>query len=227
MSKQAVVILSGGLDSTILTYDVVNKLGGGNVAAISFNYGQKQKLELQKAALTCDKLGVLHNIVDMGWVGQMVSSVCSNISGSSIPTPTIEDVLGDPQPNTYVPFRNQIMITLAASWAEVIGATEIYMGLQCHDLYGYWDTTPNFVKAMNNILSQNRNHKITLLTPYISWSKKDEILLGVKLNVPFEDSLTCYNPAEDGTSCGVCPSCSERKMNFNLAGVQDPIHYKE
>jgi 7-cyano-7-deazaguanine synthase len=141
--------------------------------------------------------------------------------------PTIKDVLGDPQPKTYVPFRNMILNSLAFSFAESNKASHVFTGLQVHDEYGYWDTTQKFVDTMNAVASQNRTHKVSLVAPFSHLSKYDEIMIAKELDIPvlFNYTLTCYNPNEKGESCGTCPSCAERIQNFAKAGMIDPIPY--
>lgn len=222
---KAVVVLSGGLDSTILTYKLVKELGASEVCALSFNYGQKQSIELTKAALTCKKLGITHNVIDISFLGEIVKPVCANIAGTDIDMPTIQDVLGDPQPPTYVPYRNLILNSIAVSFAESNGCSEVYNGCQSVDEYGYWDTSKEFFTKLNAVTLQNRQNPVIINTPFISMTKADEIKIGLELGVPFEDSLSCYNPSETGESCGTCPTCAERINNFALAGVIDPAPY--
>ena len=221
-----VSVLSGGLDSTILTYILVKKYGKDRVFALSYNYGQKQKRELDMARATCNWLGVAHKVLDLSILGEIVKDVSANIKGTDVAMPTIKDVLGDPQPKTYVPFRNMILNSLAFSFAESNKASHVFTGLQVHDEYGYWDTSQKFVDSMNAVADQNRSHKVKLEAPFSALSKYDEIKIAEELgNVVFEYTLTCYNPDEDGRSCGKCPSCSERIANFAKAGVKDPIPY--
>lgn len=224
MITKVVSVLSGGLDSTILTYKLVNEYGKDNVFALSFNYGQKQGIELEKASITCNKLGIQHKIIDISFLGEIVSPVCANIKGTNVEMPTIQDVLGDPQPPTYVPYRNMILNSIAFSFAESNGCRYVYSGLQIHDEYGYWDTSRMFIDRMNDVSTLNRQHSIEFMAPFAEMSKKDEIEIGLTLKVPFQDTMTCYNPTDD-VACGVCPSCSERIQNFALAGIKDPCKY--
>ena len=225
-SKNVVSVLSGGLDSTIMTYILTSKYGPSSVFALSFDYGQMQKRELEMAAKTCEHLGITHKILDLSILGDIAKNMSANIGGSDIAMPTINDVLGDPQPKTYVPFRNMILNSLAFSYAEANKASHVFTGLQVHDEYGYWDTTQKFVDAMNSVAEQNRTHKAELVAPFSQLSKFEEIELAKEMkNVRLDYTLTCYDPNERGYSCGVCPSCSERIMNFIKAGVRDPIPY--
>jgi len=222
---KVVSVLSGGLDSTILTYKLVDEYGADNVYALSFFYGQKQSAELEKAKLTCQKLGIEHRLIDISFLGEVVAPVCANIAGSDVAMPTIQDVLGDPQPPTEVPYRNMLLNTVAFSFAQANGCSAVYTGIQVHDAYGYWDCTQDFLDGMNQISSLNRQHEIELRAPFANMSKAQEIVLGQRLGVPFEDSLTCYDPNEKTESCGKCPSCAERIMNFAKAGMIDPAPY--
>lgn len=221
-----VSVLSGGLDSTILTYILVKKYGKDRVFALSYDYGQKQRRELVMASITTNQLGIKHRILNLGVLGEIVKEVSANISGTDVSMPSIKDVLGDPQPKTYVPFRNMILNSIAFSFAESNKASYVFTGLQVHDQYGYWDTTQRFVDSMNAVADQNRSHKVKMDAPFSHLSKYEEILIAKELgNVHLEYTLTCYNPDADGNSCGKCPSCSERIANFAKAGVKDPIPY--
>lgn len=221
-----VSVLSGGLDSTILTYILAKKYGKDRVYALSYNYGQKQKRELDMARATCNWIGIKHKVLDLSILGEIVKEVSANISGTDVSMPTIKDVLGDPQPKTYVPFRNMILNSLAFSFAESNKASHVFTGLQVHDEYGYWDTSQRFVDSMNAVADQNRSHKVKLEAPFSALSKYEEILIAQELgDVVFEYTLTCYDPDADGNSCGKCPSCSERIANFAKAGIKDPIPY--
>lgn len=225
-TKNVVSVLSGGLDSTIMTYLLVEKYGRDHVFALTYDYGQKQKREIDMAIKTCIHLGIKHKVLDLSILGEIVKEVSANISGTDVAMPTIKDVLGDPQPKTYVPFRNMILNSLAFSFAESNNASHVFTGLQVHDEYGYWDTTQKFVDCMNSVASQNRTHKVELLAPFSQLSKYDEIEISKELNnVRLDYTLTCYDPDVSGRSCGVCPSCSERIQNFIRANVRDPIPY--
>ena len=224
--QNVVSVLSGGMDSSIMTYILVQKYGKERVYALSYNYGQKQVKELEMAAKTCEYLGIAHKVLDLGILGDIVKNVSANIGGSDVAMPTIKDVLGDPQPKTYVPFRNMILNALAFSFAESNKASHVFTGLQVHDEYGYWDTSQKFVDNMNAVAGLNRTHKVKLEAPFSQLAKWEEINIAKELgNVKLEYTLTCYDPDSSGRSCGVCPSCSERIQNFIRAGVRDPISY--
>jgi 7-cyano-7-deazaguanine synthase len=230
-NKNVVSVLSGGLDSTIMTYILVHKYGANRVFAMSYDYGQKQKLELTMAAKTCRHLHIPHKTLDLSILGEIVQHVSANIGGTSVEMPTIKDVLGDPQPKTYVPFRNMILNALAFSFAEANDASHVFTGLQVHDEYGYWDTTQKFVDAMNGVAGQNRTHKVELVAPFSQLSKYQELQIVNQLQIEammeinLQHTLTCYNPNDIGQSCGKCPSCAERIQSFVKMGLIDPIPY--
>ena len=223
----AVVILSGGMDSTIAMALCVEKYGADNVRALTFNYGQKQSVEIEKAKESTSKLGVKHKILDLGILGDISQGFSANVD-TDIEMPTITDVLGDPRPKTYVPNRNMILMSLAAAYAEVENIPNIVMGLQVHDEYGYHDTTQRFVDKINSTLSENRIIKIKILAPFALLSKHDELELCKEMGRVdlLEHTLTCYNPDNEGRSCGKCPSCAERIQNFAKAGMIDPVPYQ-
>ena len=225
--QNVLVVLSGGMDSSILTMILTAKYGSERVKALSYNYGQKQKLELEKAAKICSILKVDHKVLDLSILGEIAKPISANIGGTDVQMPTIKDVLGDPQPKTYVPFRNMILLSLTLAQAEASRASHVFTGLQVHDEYGYWDTTQKFVDSINAVAEQNRTHKVKVEAPFSHLSKYDEIQICKELgNIDLlSHTLTCYNPNEAGESCGKCPSCSERIANFAKARIVDPIDY--
>lgn len=225
-NKNVLAVLSGGLDSSVMTMLLVAKYGAERVSAVSYDYGQKQSVELEKAFALCNKLGIRHRILDLNVLGDIARPMSANIGGTDVNMPTIQDVLGDPQPPTYVPFRNLIMLSMTMSLAEVRKASHVFTGLQVHDEYGYWDTSQRFVDSLNSVAEQNRTHKVEIIAPFSQLSKQDEINIAIEMD-KFEllsNTISCYNPV-DGKSCGTCPTCAERIMNFVKAGRKDPIDY--
>lgn len=225
--KNVLVVLSGGMDSSILTMLLVRKYGANKVVALSYDYGQKQREELNKAKKITQVLEVGHKVLDLGILGEIAKPISANIGGTDVAMPTIKDVLGDPQPKTYVPFRNLILLSLTMAQAEASNASHVFTGLQVHDEYGYWDTSQRFVDSLNAVASQNRTHKVEIMAPFSHLSKYEEINICKELGWVnlLAHTLTCYNPDDLGRSCGKCPSCSERIANFAKAGLQDPIQY--
>jgi len=241
--SRVVVSLSGGLDSTTLLYLMVKKLGRENVYALSFAYQQRHDIELIQAQKTTTKLGVIHKVLDISFLGEVTKDVSSMVKGK-VSTPTMEDILGEPQPSTYVPNRNMILASITAAFAESVGAEGIALGIQKIDSYSYWDTTPEFYQAVQSVLRLNRKHQIQFIAPFIALSKVDEIALGNELGVDYSETWTCYNPLQKEVDssyeeepaggrnsirhylylpCGTCPSCSERAQSFKKAGYVDPI----
>ena len=222
-----VVILSGGMDSTISMKLAVKKYGSENVSALTFDYGQKQRIEIEKAKQSTKLLGVMHKVVDASFLGDISQGFSANVD-KNIDMPTIKEVLGDATPKTYVPNRNMILLSIAAAYAETRNVETLITGLQVHDEYGYWDTTARFVNKLNDLMSENRKIKIKVVAPFVTLSKIEELTLLKELdgNVDFlANTLTCYNPNDKGESCGKCPSCSERINAFLKFKVKDPVPY--
>ena len=227
--KGCVVILSGGMDSTIAMRLAVEKYGKENVSALTFYYGQKQRREIEMARMSTNLLGVKHRVVDASFLGDISKGFSANVD-TDMAMPTIKDVLGDPRPKTYVPNRNMILMSIAAAFAETQNVDTVLCGLQVHDEYGYHDTTQRWVDKVNDLLSENRIIKIKLVAPFSKLSKYDELNILRELDGNLQltlFTLTCYNPDVDGNSCGECPSCSERIANFIKIGEKDPIPYSK
>lgn len=226
--KKVLITHSGGLDSSTAVILACEKYGAENVISIGFNYGQKQSVELERASALCNKLGVHREVLDLSILGDIVRSVSANIAGTSVEMPTIKDILGNPQPPTYVPWRNGVIFMLSASYAEANGCSHIICGLQIHDEYSYFDTTQRFVDGINNIYSQNRSWPLQLVAPFSDLSKTEELQLLIELGKLgyLEHSLTCYNPDDQGKSCGKCPSCAERIQAFMNIKRADLIEYQ-
>lgn len=226
-SKKAVIILSGGMDSSIVARLAVEKYGAENVSALTFFYKQKQSIEIEKAKAVSGVLGLAnHTVVDLSFLGDMVKGVSANIV-DGLAMPTIKDILGDPTPVTYVPNRNMIMLSIAAAYAETVGAQVVLTGLQSQDEYSYFDTTPAFVAAMNAVTGQMRKDVIQYFAPFQGLSKSDEISFMLELDGGVDllkNTLTCYNPEGD-VSCGKCPSCAERIQAFMKCLTKDPVPY--
>ena len=229
-AHKVVVSLSGGLDSSILLHLMVRKFGKDNVHALSFNYNQRHDVELHCATYTTQQLGVTHKVVDVSFLGDIAKDVSAMVKGS-VATPDVADVARDSQPVTYMPNRNMILASITAGYAEAVGADGIALGIQAIDSYCYWDTTPEFYSAIENVLLLNRKHRIYFLPAFLHLSKADEIQLGIELKANFKYMWTCYNPtipvnerviAKTYIPCGVCPSCAERLAAFRKAGVEDP-----
>lgn len=225
-ATKVVMILSGGMDSTIALRLAVEKYGKENISALTFDYGQKQKAEIEKAKESTAYLGVPHRVIDAGFLYNISLGFSANVD-TDIAMPTIKEVHGDPRPKTYVPNRNMILLSIAAAYAETVNADAIFCGLQATDEYSYHDTTQRFIDKLNSCLDENRILKIKIYAPFANLSKKDEIKLLQELGDMdlLKHTLTCYNPNEAGESCGRCPSCAERVNAFMANGLVDPIPY--
>ena len=225
-ANKVTMILSGGMDSTIAMRLAVEKYGAENVTAITFDYGQKQKAEIEKAKQSTTYLGVKHMVVDAKFLHDISIGFSANVD-TDIAMPTIKEVLGQPRPKTYVPNRNMILLSIAAAYAETVGSEAIFCGLQATDEYSYHDTTQRFVDKLNSCLDENRILKIKIYAPFSSLSKSDELKLLQEIGDMelLKHTLTCYNPNEKDESCGRCPSCSERIRAFMANGLVDPAPY--
>jgi 7-cyano-7-deazaguanine synthase len=217
--KKAVVLLSGGLDSTVAAYLAKNK--GFKIYALSFDYGQKHLRELQCARETANVLQVAeHKIVRLdlsGWGTSALTNATVEIEEGDVNRSDI--------PQTYVPARNMVFLSVAASYAEAIKAQDIFIGVSQVDYSGYVDCRESFINAMQNAINQGttmaveEGKPITIHAPFIQMTKAQEIVLGTTLGVDFSNTWSCYRGGEK--PCGVCDSCLLRAKAFNEAGVTD------
>jgi len=227
---KSIVILSGGLDSTTLLHYIVKELKE-KVYPVSFIYGQKHSIEIEMAK---EQVKILKDegynvndlkIINMDFMNELLKG-SSALVDNDIDIPTLEEVLGEPQPITYVPFRNLLFLSIALSYGEAVGAEKVYYGAQRHDEYsGYWDTTLCFVEKVNELVALNRLNKIRIVAPFVNLSKSEEIVIGKKLDIDYGKTWTCYEGMKDGKACGVCATCRDRIMAFVRAGEKDLIPY--
>ena len=218
-TKRAVILLSGGLDSAVALW--LAKSQGYEPFTLSFNYGQRHDRELRAA----EKLASIANVNNH----RLVTINMDQWGGSSLTDKTMEvedgDVARTDIPVTYVPARNMVFLSIAASYAEAIGAQDIFIGVSQVDYSGYVDCRESFIKAMETAINQGtvmgaeKNLPITIHAPFIYKTKTDEIVLGSELGVPFEHTWSCYRGGE--TPCGTCDSCLLRAKAFSEAGVID------
>lgn len=222
MNKKAVIILSGGLDSTTLLWKLVKeRYHSTEIQSIIFDYGQKHNKEISLAIYNCVLLNVDYKIINLS---EFTKDFESALTKNNILVPKIQTVLGDPQPVSYVPMRNQLFLTIACGIAESIKASEVYYGAQKHDLYSYWDTTVEFIERFNNLISLNRKNQIKVYAPFANYSKGDTIREGLKLKVDYSKTWSCYNGQDK--ACGDCPTCAERLKGFADNNTKDPIEYE-
>jgi len=218
-----VVLLSGGMDSVTLLHHVRTECPRESCLALSFMYGQKHSRELEMARLQAEVVGVReHRVVDVSIVGSLTQGG-SALTDKDIEVPELSslDAHQLKQPPTYVPNRNMILLSLAAAWAESVGATRVFYGAQAQDRYGYWDCTVDFIERINHVLSLNRGTPIQVVAPFVTMSKADILRRGIELGVDYSRTWTCYRG--EGTPCGRCPTCVERARAFECVGVIDPL----
>lgn len=220
--EKAIVLLSGGMDSLVCAGIAIEQRN--HVSLLHMNYGQKTSLrERESFNDIADHYHITPNdrkVIDMTFLSQIGGS---SLTDDSISVKTYQ---GDSNliPDSYVPFRNSIILSLAVSWAEVVGATKLYIGANYEDSPGYPDCRPAYYEAFNQVIKEGtKASNIEILTPVISMKKKDIVLKGQELKVPFELSWSCYKSGVH--ACGQCDSCALRLRGFREAGIIDPIDY--
>jgi 7-cyano-7-deazaguanine synthase len=221
-----VVPVSGGMDSVVLLHKAIEKVGVENVFCLTFNYQQRHNRELGCALDQIREAGCQgrSRTVDVSFIRDLAPT--SSLTNDNIDTPDIREIAGEAQPKSYVPNRNMMFLSIAASYAEAVGAVTVYHGATKVDsLAGYWDASPEFLPAINAILSLNRETRITIEAPLIEMDKADIIMEGVRLKVKFSKTYTCYSGEElcDSNS----PSSALRIKGFANAGYIDPLPYKQ
>jgi 7-cyano-7-deazaguanine synthase len=226
--KKAVVLLSGGVDST--TVLAIAKSLGYEAYALTFEYGQRHALEIQAARLVARTIGVKEHVVariDLRIFGG--SALTSDIS---VPKGRTSKEIGEGIPITYVPARNTIFLSFALAWSEVLGASDIFVGVNSVDYSGYPDCRPEFIHAYENMANLatkagvDGTHKFAIHTPLITLSKAQIIQKGRDLGVDYSATLSCYDPSDVGEACGSCDSCLIRQAGFLANGIADPIRYR-
>ena len=222
MSK-AVVPISGGLDSSVILSIVAR--AASEVYAITFDYGQKHRKEIQFAGFQLINYDTIeqHKILDIQFFKKIANT--SSLTNNKIKVAHTKDVLGDAQPVNYVPFRNMMMLSIACSYAESVGAETVYHGSALVDSQaGYWDGSAEFLEQINHLTALNRKNRIKIEAPLINLSKKEIISLGLDNGVKFEETWTCYEGKE--LACGYCTACSSRIQGFLDNKMKDPIEYE-
>ena len=228
MKKKAIVLLSGGLDSaTVLA--ITLKIGYLPIT-LCFDYGQRHRVELDKARALSLKMGALEHRevkVDLAQFGG--SALTDDID---VPKGRTDGEMSAEIPITYVPARNTIFLSFALASAEVAGAEDIFIGVNAIDYSGYPDCRPEFIQAfeqMANLATKagvEGTSKFKIHTPLIQMTKAEIIKKGTELGVPFHLTHSCYDPNEQGVACGQCDSCFIRRSGFKEAGIKDPIPYR-
>ena len=215
---KTVLIYSGGIDSTVLLYDLLNS--GHCVQALSVNYGQRHGKELDCAKILCKQLNVKHHVADLTALNPL-------LSGSSLTSPHVQVPEGhyedESMKATVVPNRNMILLSIATGWAMSTGASSVSYAAHSGDRAIYPDCREEFADAMNSVMEIAGWDKVSLNRPFSSLTKADIVKLGDELGVPFEQTWSCYKGGQ--VHCGVCGTCVERREAFQLAGVTDPTIY--
>ena len=226
-AKKAVVLLSGGLDSA--TVAAIAKDLGFEVYALSFDYGQNHKVELEAAARVALSLGLAKHLI----AAVDLHSFGGSALTSDLPVPKNRDdhQISTGIPNTYVPARNTVFLSLALAWAEALNTTDISIGVNALDYSGYPDCRPEFIQAfekMANLATKigTEGQEIRIHTPLIAMTKREIIETGLNLGVDYGLTITCYDPDRTGAACGECDACILRLKGFNEAGHHDPTNYK-
>jgi len=225
--RRAVVLLSGGLDSA--TALAMAKADGFVPYALSFRYGQRHSVELDRARTIARTAGVADHVIaeiDLRTFGG--SALTADVD---VPKHDQVDELDAGIPITYVPARNTIFLSFALGWAEVLGAQDIFIGVNALDYSGYPDCRPEYIAAfetMANLATRAgvEGAKLTIHTPLIDLTKAEIIRRGVALGVDYGDTISCYDPDPSGLSCGHCDSCLLRRKGFLEAGMDDPTPYE-
>lgn len=222
MKPRAVILFSGGLDST--TVLAIAQSQGFACYTLSFEYGQRHATELQAALRISNKMAVVEH--------KVVSIDLRSIGGSALTADiAVPEQYAAGIPVTYVPARNTVFLSIALGWAEVLEADAIFVGVNAVDYSGYPDCRPDYIKAfetMANLATKRgiEGHPLQIHAPLMQLSKADIIQQGNKLGVDYSQTVSCYQADNDGRACGRCDSCRFRQQGFADAGVADPTHYQ-
>lgn len=226
--KRAVVLLSGGLDSATTLAIAMSE--GYECYALSFDYGQRHRFELEAAARVAEAHGVDDHItIEMDLRKFGGSALTAEID---VPKDRDEETMSTGIPVTYVPARNTVFLSLALGWAEVLGAFDLFIGVNAVDYSGYPDCRPEFIEQfvkLANLATKagvDQSGTFAVHTPLIDLTKAEIIQRGLSLGVDYELTHSCYDPSPEGGSCGHCDSCQLRKKGFEAAGTVDPIAYQ-
>ena len=222
INKKAVILLSGGLDSA--TVVAMAKAQGFACYTMSFDYGQRHRAELQAAERVSQQMAVEHKVIGINLDGIGGSA----LTDSAIAVP---EQIGDGIPVTYVPARNTVFLSLALGWAEVLGARDIFIGVNAVDYSGYPDCRPEFIEAferMANLATKAgvEGSSFAIRAPLQDLSKAEIVKLGAELGVDYSMTVSCYQADDEGRACRVCDSCRLRAAGFEAAGLIDPTRYR-
>ncbi|HAR95425.1 MAG TPA: 7-cyano-7-deazaguanine synthase QueC [Deltaproteobacteria bacterium] len=225
--KKAVVLSSGGIDST--TTMAIARHEGYEIFALSFRYGQRHEIELDAAARVAALNGAKEHLILNIELGRLGGSALT--ADIDVPKDRTADDIEGSIPVTYVPARNTIFLSYALAWAEVLQAADLFIGVTAVDYSGYPDCRPEYIKAFENMsnlaikAAVEGTLRIRIHTPLIHMTKAQIIQRGVELGVDYGLTHSCYDPTESGSACGSCDSCLLRKKGFAEAGLSDPTQY--
>ena len=220
--KRAIVLLSGGMDSCVCAALAVRDY---SAAALHISYGQRtEERERQSFLAICDRLNIQGKLIVRNEALRVIGGSALTDESIAVPTAGAGGHATSDIPVTYVPFRNAHFLSVAVSWAEVLGATKIYIGAVEQDSSGYPDCRPAYYEAFNQVIETGtKEGGIEILTPLIHLRKSEIVRLGLELNAPFDLTWSCYSRQDQ--ACGVCDSCQLRLRAFSAAGANDPIPY--
>lgn len=220
-NKRAVILLSGGMDSCVCATLAKRDF---DVAAVHISYGQRTEEREQKSFLgICDRLGIKDRLLVRNEALRAIGG--SALTDENIAVPESHSI-GHDIPVTYVPFRNAHFLSVAVSWAEVLGAEKIYIGAVEQDSSGYPDCRPSYYEAFNSVIrAGTKEGKVEIVTPLIALRKHEIVRLGLELGAPFDLTWSCYS--REDRACGVCDSCVLRLRAFREANSRDPIPYAQ
>ena len=228
MKKKAIVLLSGGIDSS--TALAIARAEGYECYALTFRYGQRHGHEIEAARRVAQHVGVAEHIVlDIDLRAFGGSALTDEID---VPKHESADEIGRDIPVTYVPARNTVFLSFALAWAEAVGAADIFIGVSAVDYSGYPDCRPEFIDAFQRLANLAtkagvEGESFRIRAPLIQMSKAEIIQTGSRLGMDYSLTHSCYAPDEDGRACGRCDSCLLRKRGFERAGVPDPTRYQD
>lgn len=221
--KKAVIIVSGGIDSSTLIYKTVRE--GYETYALTFIYGQKHKREIECARKICDNLNIAHRIIDISSLKEVLSGSALTDSGVEIPEVPETAEYYETLKTTIVPNRNSIFLSIAIGYAVSIGANHVFFGAHHSDRGVYPDCRGEFVEAFEHAERlANDNPYLVVSVPFVNMDKSEIVKLGTVLGVPYKETWSCYRGGE--LHCGVCSSCRERKRAFQEADIWDPTEYE-
>jgi 7-cyano-7-deazaguanine synthase len=225
-ARRAVVLLSGGLDST--TVLAIARAEGYEPYALTVRYGQRHAVELEAARRVAGAFGVAKHLVTDVDLGAVAGSALTD----DIPVPKGRDLVEEGIPSTYVPARNTVLLSIALAWAEVLGASDIFIGVNALDYSGYPDCRPGYLEAFQRMADLATKagvegaQRLAIHAPLIAMTKGEIVRRGLELGVDYGMTSTCYDPAPDGTACGECDACRLRLRGFAEAGTTDPVRYR-